>query len=305
MGALDLVGNELIEMMNNGKAEKALLYIYLVDLFDDVDDNTSFESENKQVKKLQEDLMKKAKKSTSFIDNIKDAAVGRAEDTLNSLIPGNKTSEYIGEKDSEHEDFVKFYVQYNPSTIKMRTINGRQESKNAQDSIGGLRSFDTQGKTKLSFDLVFDDVDNMDAFGLNELANVNATSLVNKGLDLYAKGATGHSVRKRMDAIMSLLASVATQQVVFCWGKMSFRGQLTDVSNKFTMFNSKGNPVRGEMHIEITQDAGQKEQFEYDDTYWDEAFAKCFKEGDDTFAGKAGGKISDKLRNNSLINLGI
>ncbi len=307
MAILDMLGNEVIDMMSTGRVDKAIFYVYLVDLFDNVDDDKDFKQENDDVLALQDDLMKKAKEKTGPFTKLTEAAKGRAENAINSFIPGNKTSEYVGEIDQDHDNFVKVRVQYNPNSIKMRTINGRQEKKVRDGSMDdNLRAYDSSGKTKLSFDLIFDDVDNMDAFGLNELANVNGTSLINKGVNEYKKGFTAYSVRKRMDAMLSLLSSVATQQVVFCWAKMSFRGQLTDVSNKYTMFNSKGNPIRGEMHIEITQDAGQKELFSYDEKYWNEAFERCFSEEKSGFDGASkGSSVADKLRNNSLINLGI
>ena len=305
-GFSNSLSSEVINMMSTGSTEKAVLYIYLVDLFDSKDDNSGFTQENKDVSQLEKDLMKKASKKLSALDKLAGAAKGRMEDIANSMLPGNADSSYIGDIDDEHTNFVKFYVQYNPATIKMRTMNGRQEKKINDDGMENLKKYDAVGKTKLSFDLIFDDVDNMDAFGMNEIANLNATAAINKGLNEYAKGGTDYSVRKRMDAIMSLLSTVATQQVVFFWSKMCFRGQLTDVNNKYTMFNSKGNPIRGEMHLEITQDAGQKEEFGYDELYWNEAFKRCFKNQSDGFMGASSGSgIADKLKNNSLINLGI
>jgi hypothetical protein len=107
-----------------------------------------------------------------------------------------------------------------------------------------------------------------------------------------------------MDAIMSLLSSAATQQVVFFWAKMCFRGTITDVGNKFTMFNPQGNPIRGEMHIELTQDKAAK-HLNYDDNYWDEAFNKCFKPKDG-LAGAAGGiSTANAFLNNNFINLNL
>ncbi|WP_029322091.1 CIS tube protein [Butyrivibrio sp. AE3004] len=303
---LNTLGSETISMMSTGRTDKAVLYVYLVDLFDDKDDDKDISQEIEDISRLEKGLMKKASQKLSALGKLKGAAAGRASDALNSVIPGNNSSQYIGDIDKDYTNFVKFYVQYNPATISMSTMTGRQEKKANDGGIDNVRVFDFAGKTKLSFDLIFDDCDNMDAFGMNEIANLNVTSGVNKLANIYANGATGFSVRKRMDAIMSLLSTISTQQVVFFWGKTCFRGLLTDVNNKFTMFNGKGNPIRGEMHIEITQDAGQSERFGYDEKYWDEAFQRCFKNSSEGFlASSAGSTVSDKLKNNSIINLGI
>ena len=138
---------------------------------------------------------------------------------------------------------------------------------------------------------------------INDVVNTNVTGLVNKGLDAYSHGGLTHSVRKRMDAIMSLLSSRATQQVIFAWGKMIFRGSITDVENKYVMFNPAGNPIRGEMHIELTQDKATAD-LKYDETYWDKAFKDCFKEtSKDGLSGLSGNSFVQRASNNPFFNI--
>ena len=309
MGVLDELGTSAKGMLTEGGGEKAVLYIYLVDLFDDVDDSELQKEEIRDFKKLEKALEKRMKQKLGIGDTLKEGGksfLGGVKDTFGA---GVKSADKVAELDKEHPNFVKFAVQYNPATIRVITQSGRQERKikdtgGVDDSLRGYKV--GSGKTKLSFDLIFDDCDNMNAFLLNDVVNTNLTGLANKGLNTLTHKGNTYSVRKRMDAIMSLLSTTATQHVIFFWSKMYFRGQVTDVSNRFTMFNPKGNPIRGEMHLEITQDANQVKQFDYDEHYWNNAFDECFKDTSkmkDGFAGNHSVSAKQQVLDNSIMNL--
>ena len=286
----------------DGAAEKAILYIYLVDISKKQD----LQANILDVKKQENALMKKAKKTLSVGDTMK----GLGSSFLDFFKPGAKSQQTVGKVDSDNSNFLKFTVQYNPATIRLSSVNGKVQEKNRAEGVQDkLHVMKFEGKSKLSFDLIFDDCDNMNAFMFNDIANINFTSGINKGLSLLQNGGNTHSVRKRMDAIMSLLASPSTQQVVFFWSKMVFRGTVTSVSNRFTMFNPQGNPIRGEMHLEITQDKKYKDKL-YDEQYWQKAFKECFKEpknGMDPTDGIAGSNDEtswlDTLTNNPFLNI--
>ena len=308
MGVLDELGSSAKGMLSEGGGEKAILYVYLVDLFDDVDDSQLQSEEIKDFKKLEKTLEAKMKAKLSIGETLKAGGKSVLNDLKKAVTPGSMDPDKIGEREG---NFVKFRVQYNPHTIRMITQSGRQERKikdeaGADDSLRGYKI--GSGKTKLSFELIFDDEDNMNAFMLNDVVNLNATNALNKGYSMYQRKGNTYSVRKKMDAIMSLLSTTATQHVIFFWSKMYFRGQVTDVTNKYTMFNPKGNPIRGEMHIEITQDANQVKQFDYDEHYWNDAFNECFKDSSksgDGFAGNHAPSTAEKIfsNNNTLANL--
>jgi hypothetical protein len=247
--------------------------------------------------------MKKSKTTESALETVKGLGKGIAD----SVKPGGKSQQKVGEK--YQNDYVKFTVQYNPASIKLYSLNGRvQERGNHNGGVDRLSIMDFSGKSKMSFDLIFDDCDNMNAFMVNDVLNANITTGLNKGLSLLQNGGNTHSVRKRMDAIMSLLSSWSTQQVVFAWSRMVFRGTVTDVSNRFTMFNPQGNPIRGIMHLEITQDKKYADK-RYDEQYWNKAFNECFKEtkggiGADGIAGTGGAQSwLDKATNNPFLNI--
>ena len=314
MGVLDELGTSAKGMLTEGGGEKAILYIYLVDLFDDVDDDKLQQNEIDSFKKLEKDLEKEMKQKLGIGATLKEGGKSLLGGVTDTFTKGIKSSEKIAEVDNVHTNmgkanFVKFAVQYNPATIRLITQSGRQERKikdqgGVDDSLRGYKV--GSGKTKLSFDLVFDDVDNMNAFLLNDVVNINASNAINKGLNTLQHGGNTYSVRKKMDSIMSLLSTTATQHVIFFWSKMYFRGQVTDVSNRFTMFNPQGNPIRGEMHVEITQDSNQSKDYGYDEHYWNNAFDECFKDTSklkDGFAGNHSLTAWHQGLNNSVLNL--
>jgi hypothetical protein len=72
---------------------------------------------------------------------------------------------------------------------------------------------------------------------------------------------------------------------------MSFRGELTAVTARYTMFNKDGNPIRAHVQIEIYQ---KNEDNTYDQTQYQEAFAETFKSP----ASASASKISSVLKNN-------
>jgi hypothetical protein len=303
-GAFTNFAQSVKGMFVDGAAEKAILYIYLADISKPVKERDFF-AEIKELNKFEKDLMKRTKKTMGFGDTMS----GIGSSFLDYFTPGAKSQDKVGKLDDDNDNFLKFTVQYNPASIKIYTVNGKMQEKNTQAGTQSkLQKMDYKGKTKMSFDLVFDDCDNMNAFMVNDVVNLNATSAINKGMSLLQNGGNTHSVRKRMDALMSLFANPATQQVIFFWAKMVFRGTVTDIGTRYTMFNPQGNPIRGEMHIELTQDKSIK-KMHIDDTYWDNSFKECFKEpkggiGEDGLAGIAGGRSAlDIATNNPFLNI--
>lgn len=164
-------------------------------------------------------------------------------------------------KQNGYDNFFSFEVQYNPATIRLNTSsstvnesdseigaksNSVEKNKNNEkvkkDTKTPQKKTDTFVESKLSFELIFDDC---------------------------------NGVRKKMDSIMSLLSSSFTQQVIFYWSQMVFRGTVTSVSNTYTMFDSHGTPIRGNMNLSISQKIENTEV--NDKLYWDKAFDKYFK----------------------------
>ena len=296
MDSVKNLGRSAAGMFVDGCVEKAALYIL----------NPIYETEDFSDKALGDaanDLVKKLRDGAS--DNSKLSGVGEALNTKNlkkvENFGNDEKGAFIGKKSELREEFIKIPVQYNPETIRIYSLIGKQQEMNKSE--GGMNRLvvtNFSGKTRMSFDLIFDDCDIVDAFMLEGIP-VNVSGAAQKVADMAMKGGLTHSVRKRMDAILSLLSSLRTQQVVFAWAKMTFRGALTTVNNKYTMFNTDGNPIRGTMHLEITQETTENNQFVYDNNEWEKAFKTRFADSDSV--GGASG--FSKVVNNSILNLNI
>lgn len=283
-------------MIFAGAKEKAALYI-LNPAYYDITDQQIGKAANDIVGKI-----KKGGKDEGLLDKAKNALVPAAVDKTKTF--GNDLKgKSIGKVSNLRKEFIKVEVQFNPQSIRLYSGIGKQQDLERKDNgMNKLVVTNLSGKTRMSFDLIFDDVDITDAFMLEGIP-VNVSQGVNKAVDKIKHGKEIHSVRKVMDAFLSLLASLKTQQVIFAWSKMTFRGTLTNVDNTFTMFNTKGNPVRGIMHIEITQEIREnsKTNFRYDKGEWDKAFKNRFKKSD-----SVGSKsTASKIMNNNVLNIDI
>ena len=109
-------------------------------------------------------------------------------------------------------------------------------------------------------------------------------------------------MQKQIDGLMALLTQDATRQVIFFWARMCFRGELTSVSTRYTMFNKDGNPIRGVVELSIRQ--GNEKEFAYDETYWDKAFTKAFGDAGENLESGMKDKFT-RAANNNFLNLNL
>ncbi len=202
------------------------------------------------------------------------------------------------------EDFVALEVQFNPSTIGIFT-QGTGETVNYMGGDMGNASVNqmiqsySECISTFQCQLIFDAVNVSDAFMSTDISG-SAGSLVSAGMSTWKKGKTGssgYSVKTQVDGIMALLTQCVTREVVFIWGKMSFRGELMGVDNTYTMFNKNGDPIRGVVNLSISERARTKEDLEY----WSEAFDKVF---DNSGTGKVA-TVINSISNNSILNANL
>lgn len=230
--------------------------------------------------------------------------MGKAKDLGNSVI-GNipkaviifydkvgtgTTATYVGRK---------IQVQYNPSSISFSTSTDDAELKSIQGSSNSqeivLQNSSPAGTT-MSIDLLFDDVNNMDAF-MNEKFTASSgmvASAVAKGV--YNK----HSVTRQVNVFMGMITSSATRCVTFLWSEFCFQGELTSVGSEFTMFNVSGNPIKGKVSLSIQKKEGCDPVSQNENN---KAFDRLF--GGDAFASAVtdSKSLGDKLGN--LLNLNV
>ncbi|MDE6640495.1 MAG: hypothetical protein K2K63_08225 [Acetatifactor sp.] len=202
--------------------------------------------------------------------------------------------------------YLAMEVQYNPSSIHMETQAGQVEYLGG--NLGGKSDNqivqDTQPvSTTMRFQLIFDDMNPFDAFMLENLVPTtvgNTVSLI--GSEVRKKEKERYSVQDQVEGLMALLTQVETRQVIFFWAKMCFRGELTGVNARYTMFNKDGNPIRGVVDLTIRQ--GDEEELAYDTKYWDQAFTETFGQAaENTKRGMAG--AFSKVTNNNFLNLNL
>ena len=205
----------------------------------------------------------------------------------------------------ENKGYLALEVQYNPSSIYLETVAGTQmnfSSGNMGDaSTNQLRQNYEPDATTMSVQLLFDAVNAYDSFMLSNMSLTagNAVSLVT---DLAHSKERKYTVKPQMDGIMSLLTRTYTRHVLFFWAKMCFQGELCSVSSHYTMFNTVGNPVRGEIRLTIRQSPNPAAK--YENSYWEKALTKAFGESNVATVTKGASRSAGVL-NNSILNLNL
>lgn len=266
-----------------GNIPKAILCVR------DMMGDDSVEDDAKAAARLQEKLLEETR------DALKRGVGDRtlASQTFGSIIEGGKMG---------GSGYLAMEVQYNPSSIHMETRAGVVDYSGGNlggQSINQLAQDNQPVATIMSFQLIFDDMNPSDAFVLENLAPTtvgNTVSLVGSGMKKKIDG--GYSVQKQVDGLIALLTQTETRHVIFFWAKMCFRGVLTDVNTRYTMFNKDGNPIRGVVELSIRQDA--EDVF----GHWDKAFTKAFgKAAENAERGMASG--FSKITNNNFLNLNL
>ncbi|MBR4529361.1 MAG: hypothetical protein IKO80_03670 [Lachnospiraceae bacterium] len=271
-----------------GNLPKAVLYVrkYSGDLVSKDKATRAKEQENalKGAKDLQKALMKKTKSALG-------GSMGTAsyEDMVS-----------MGKKNG----FTAMQVQYNPSSIYMDTSAGLREIDNSNISNimnNQITQINTEAITTMAMQLVFDDMDLMDAFMIDSMG-LNTGNLVSGAAKLAGTKRTKFSVRTEVEGLIACLFSPVTRQVIFAWSDMIFRGELFQVNANYTMFNKYGDPIRATVEVSIQQDH-LMEGYEKG-SYWDSAF-------DETFGTAGADLVKDatsdltKKSNNALLNLSI
>lgn len=169
--------------------------------------------------------------------------------------------------------YFKVEVQYNPSSIVMMTEAGKTQRTMGGDMGGAngnqIMQVINPVATTMSFQLILDDVNVFDAFGSS---GVNLSVGGAAAMIQASKHEGDYSVQPFVDGLLSLLLLSETRQVIFAWDNMVFRGELTSVSARYTMFNKYGNPVRAVCDLRIRQG----DEYAGDEVVWGKAFDTAF-----------------------------
>lgn len=172
------------------------------------------------------------------------------------------------------QGYVMLKVQYNPSTLAIRSQGGKTvkyTSGLGQGSENQLSQINQMTKTVLGCELIFTDVNPLDAFMLENMAP-NLSNAVTLTKDLVHRD---FSVQDQVEGLMACLTQTYSRQVIFVWGNTIFPGELVSVDANYSMFNKKGAPIAATVNLQIEQNDSDEL---FDNSYWQSAFEAVFKE---------------------------
>ncbi len=156
--------------------------------------------------------------------------------------------------------FLKLKVQYNPSSVSLVSRGGeyvgRYGGVGGSDS-GALQKNIQPEEVVLSMELIFDDTVISEAFSAFDASNYSPTGVAKKIATKVSNSSedfSGYSIRNATELFVAAMTSAHTRVVCVAWKDMVFWGELTGVNAEYTMFNSKGNPIRSKVQIEVRQD---------------------------------------------------
>ncbi|MBQ9631638.1 MAG: hypothetical protein IJV04_01790, partial [Lachnospiraceae bacterium] len=231
-------------------------------------------SANQDVMALR-NLVKKKKQSGSgsFLKRLGSNAAGQ-------LLPdvvqraATKTSYADIQAGLAAKGYVSMEMQYNPNSVRIYTTGGQIRQTQGTGDIGQSVYSDGKTRSTLSAQLVFQDVAASDAFwyeGMNYARAVNSVASTIKTV------ATGYSIQKPVNGLLSLMHFKRSKQVIFFWSEMFFHGELVSVQANYQMFNKVGHPIKATVDIQIQEpDLGQ--YYKSDNQAWDQAFDMAFGE---------------------------
>jgi len=262
----------------------------------------------------------KAKNEKDYADEIKDYVTAAVTDISNMDVEIlTETKKRLNKKGAvmtldELKDktsgkgYLPIEVQYNPTSLRLSSSAGLQYDRSGEGAQTQAQIHTTVASSTLSCELLFDDTNIQDAFMLenNPVTNMS-TGNVYSAVKSAIKG--NFSVRDKVEGLVALFAVPEAKQVIFFWGNMCFRGEMTGAEARYTMFNKKGNPIRATVNISIRQ--GSKEEYKADKQYWNWAFDRAFGVLDETgMAGVPGvnnevngQSTASSFLNNNLLNL--
>jgi hypothetical protein len=192
-------------------------------------------------------------------------------------------------------------VQFNPSTVSLDAYADATPFKGLMSGLDTnvINQQIRAASIVMSCDLIFDAVQNADAFRQDSLT-LSASNLVSTGAGLASKIMSGdddkYSVLKPTQGLLSLLLNQSGTHIIFHYGEFAFAGILKGVQVNYSMFSPVGCPIRSKVSLRIEQvieDVNMLKVWDgkYDAVFGDSPAAKKLREkiGKDASAlGQAG-----------------
>lgn len=194
---------------------------------------------------VRKDIMKETDKSSDMLLKYKDDILkfsntlqkGIEDITLISSLLSMNGELYAIAND---RGYIPIKVQYNPSSITFSGLKGVQ----GPSHDGTFMDFDRPAETVMGMELYFDTMEAGNAFMMDKTAKDVVTGLVKKK----------KSVRYIVELLIGATVFPSTRWIGFAWNKMIFWGELVNVSASYIMFDTKGEPVRAKVSLQIRQD---------------------------------------------------
>ncbi len=239
------------------------------------------------------------KASLDLLTKSRMAVGGMAVTALYKAVTEGDTVASAVAKSTMMNGYKYYEFQYNPETIELSGQQGSFMARQGAPSSGlnEMSMTNIDAETKLSFRVIFDQVNNHDAFMANKL-NVTSVADIANTVTMFCNT---YSVQGDVDGLLALTTQPVTRRVIFCFGRMFFSGEVEAVTAKYTMFSPSGRPVAAEVDFSIRQSRNCKvktsleELNQFDNGYWDRAVEEFF--------GKAGEDAKIDLRPIGLGNL--
>ena len=166
-----------------------------------------------------------------------------------------------------------FEVQYNPETIGLSCNSGEIEYKMGpgDEGVNNINSKSYASNIYFDVDLVFEKIVAGDSYK----TPWSATDMLKTAVDMFCENK--YSVQNQVEGLLALLTRNASRMIVFHWDKMTFVGELNNISATYNMFSSSGRPVSAKIHLKLIDRAKDSETGESESAeYWNEAFNNLF-----------------------------
>ena len=304
------VGSYLQDMggkLKDATGNVAKAYLCVRDIAGKQTDMVNLEDFFKDSEEVQKEILKAAANKLKSDGNpITDPTA--AEAALKGAVMGSSLSGLSFDEMTDilsKNHFIPVQVQYNPSSLKMRSDLGGRRKISPVENVGA--GSDTQSikdipkNTELSCTLIFERINVNDAFiqaseGWNASIG-NALSTVGDAVQKITGGSDSepYSVRPIVEGFISLLSTMYTRDVIFYYGKMCFHGELTSVRTEYKMFNKSGDPIYAEVFINIRQNSLNK----YDQDRWRTSFDYLFKDTDKDDGNDESAGVWDSIKKNT------
>ena len=170
-------------------------------------------------------------------------------------------------------------VQYNPSSIEIQANAEDLPMLYLQQNLeeGVPNQLMRPPAVTLHTELIFDAVNLADSFMWEKFTSgVSAQTIANVATASKKQNGTVWSVQDQTNGLLAALLSEDTRTVIFKWADMTFAGDITEATAKYTMFSTSGRPVRSKITLRITQKVESKD----DITLWEENLDRLFTSGE-------------------------